>query len=259
MQEREETLIWGHHRLAYAGLTDRGMVREVNEDSFAILPEYPLFILADGMGGHEAGPLASGLAIECAKRYMAFMDDPEEATLPNGLTREMLAKAPLAGIAHYANSRVYHEAGDRIMGSTLLALHFVEDTADIMHIGDSRAYLWRDGKLEQLTEDHSFVYELMKAGEITREQMYTHPKRNIITRAVGTSAFVEPGLKRINVLPGDLFLLCSDGLTSMARDEEIERIIRLENNVANLTNTLVRLANEAGGRDNITVIVVSIR
>ena len=145
------------------------------------------------------------------------------------------------------------------LGSTLLALHFVTDGVDIIHVGDSRAYLWREEELKQLTEDHSYVYELMKAGKISREEMHTHPQRNIITRAIGTYAEVESSLQHIDVLPGDLLLLCSDGLTSMARDEEIKQIIRLEKNVTRLAKTLVRLANDAGGKDNITVIVVAVR
>jgi serine/threonine protein phosphatase PrpC len=259
LKKHEKTLSWGHHLLVYYGISDRGLVREVNEDSYAILPEYALFILADGMGGHEAGPLASSLTIESAKKYMACLGKPEEATLPKGLTRDMLQKEPLAGIAHYANTRVYNEAAGRIIGSTLLALHFVTDGVDIIHVGDSRAYLWREEELKQLTEDHSYVYELMKAGEISREEMFTHPKRNIITRAIGTGVQVEPSLQHITILPGDLLLLCSDGLTSMASDEEIEQIIRLEKDIPTLASTLVRLANEAGGKDNITVIVVSVR
>ncbi len=250
---------WGRHELVFAGITDRGRVRAVNEDSYAILPEYPLFVLADGMGGHEAGPLASSLTIESAETYMAYLGKPEEATLPAGLTRDRLQEEPLSGIAHYANTRVYNEAAGRIMGATLLALHFVADGADIMHVGDSRAYLWRGEEFRQLTEDHSYVYELMQAGEISREEMHTHPKRNIITRAIGTHVDVEPSIGHIEVLPGDLLLLCSDGLTSMARDEEIKQIVRLEKNMASLASSLVRLANDIGGRDNITVIVISVQ
>jgi protein phosphatase len=255
----EETLRWGSRVLVSSGISDKGLVRKVNEDNYAILPEYFLFILADGMGGHEAGPLASSLTIECAKKYMKYLHNPEEATLPYGLTPAILKEEPLAGIAHYANARVHNEAAGRIMGSTVLALHFTADGADIMHVGDSRAYLWRRDELEQLTEDHSFVFELMNAGEISREEMHTHPQRNIITRAIGTDAQVEPSLRHIDVLPGDLLLLCSDGLTSMARDEEIKQIIRQEKDMSLLSESLVRVANDAGGKDNITVIVISVR
>ena len=259
MKKSVETLSWGSHQLVFSGISDKGLMRKVNEDSYAMLPEYALFILADGMGGHESGPLASSLTIESAKKYMACLSNPVETTLPYGLTPHMLQEDTLAGIAHYANTRVYNEAAGRIMGSTLLALHFVADGADIMHVGDSRAYLWRNEELKQLTEDHSYVNELMRAGEINREEMRTHSKRNIITRAIGTHAQVEPSLLHLEVLPGDLLLLCSDGLTSMAGDEEIKQIIRLEKDMGQLADSLVRLANDAGGQDNITIIVISVR
>ena len=259
MKESLETLSWGSHQLVFYGISDKGLMRKVNEDSYAMLPEYSLFILADGMGGHEAGPLASNLTIESAKRYMACLNISDEDTLPLGLTREILRKEPLRGIAEYANARVYNEAAGRVMGSTLLALHFVADGADVMHIGDSRAYLWRNEELKQLTEDHSYVYELMHAGEISREDMHTHPKRNIITRAIGTHDQVEPSLLHLEVQRGDLLLLCSDGLTSMVRDEEIKQVFKLNNNVSSIADTLIKLAYDAGAKDNITIIVIAVR
>lgn len=259
MKKSEKTLNWGSHQLVYFSISDKGLVREINEDSYAILPEYSLFILADGMGGHEAGPLASSLTIESAEKFMACLNISDEDTLPLGLTREILSKEPLVGMAEYANTRVYNEAAGRVMGSTLLALHFVKDGADIIHVGDSRAYLWRDQELKQLTEDHSFVYELMNAGEISREEMHNHPRRNIITRAIGTNTQVEPSLRHIEILHGDLLLLCSDGLTSMARDEEIKQVFKLKKNVSSIANTLVRLAYDAGAKDNISIIVAEVR
>lgn len=258
MKKNEKNLRWGNHQLVYCSITDKGLVREVNEDSYAILPEYLLFILADGMGGHDAGPLASSLTIDSAKKFMACLNISDEDTLPNGLTHETLRKEPLVGIAEYANTRVYNEAAGRVMGSTLLALHFVNDGAKIIHVGDSRAYLWRDQKLKQLTEDHSFVYELMNAGEITREEMHTHPRRNIITRAIGTNTQVEPSLQHVEIMPGDLLLLCSDGLTSMVRDEEIKQVIKFKN-VSSIANRLIKLAYDAGAKDNITIIVIEVR
>lgn len=259
MKKSVETLSWGSHQLVYFSISDKGLVREINEDSYAILPEYSLFILADGMGGYEAGPLASSLIIESAEKFMACLNISNEDTLPLGLTREILSKEPLVGIAEYANARVYYEAAGRVMGSTLLALHFGAEGADIIHVGDSRAYLWRDQELKQLTEDHSFVYELMCAGKISRAEMHTHPKRNIITRAIGTHVQVEPSLLHLEVQPGDLLLLCTDGLTSMARDEEIKQVFKVKKDIGQLADSLVRLANDAGGKDNITVIVVEVR
>lgn len=259
MENRHGTVSRTGHTLYYAGMTDPGRIRTVNEDNFIILPEYGLYIVADGMGGHEAGDVASRTTIKSAEQYMAYISNPAEATFPDGLSSEMLREPPLRGIVHFANMRIHRQAAGRVMGTTLVAAHFSDDGLMIANVGDSRAYLWREQELTLLTEDHSFVYELFKAGEITREEMRTHPQRNVITRAIGTSDEVEPNLYKINIVSGDMLLLCSDGLTSMATDEEIARTIRLEQDIAGLGNSLVALANQAGGRDNITVVLILIR
>jgi serine/threonine protein phosphatase PrpC len=249
----------GKNTLHFAGISELGLTRKANEDDFLILPKSCLFLVADGMGGHEAGAAASRLVTESAEKFMTYRNHQEMTVISDGLTQEMLKEPPLKGIVHYANSRICQKASGKVMGSTVVALYFNNNDVTVANVGDSRAYLWRNNLLEQITEDHSLVYELFRAGEISREEMHTHPRRNVITRAIGAHAYVEPNLLQIQPVAGDLLLLCSDGLTSMVRDDEIDRSIRLEKNISDLAKTLVRQANEAGGKDNITVVVVSVQ
>ena len=145
------------------------------------------------------------------------------------------------------------------MGSTLVAAHFTENSLNISHVGDSRLYLWRKDQLTQLTEDHSLVYELFKLGKITQQEMLEHQMRNVITRAIGANTSVEPTLGHLDVLAGDIFLLCSDGLTNMLDAQKIIKIFETESNLSSLAQSLITQANNAGGRDNITVLLISVQ
>jgi serine/threonine protein phosphatase PrpC len=222
-------------------LTDPGRRRRQNEDSHVVSP--PLFAVADGMGGARAGELASQIAVE-AMRAEADSDGEER----------------VANLIREANRRVFvrsHEdAAVSGMGTTMTAA-FVEDdgTVTIGHVGDSRAYRLRGDRLEQLTDDHSLVAELVRSGRLSAEEAEGHPQRSVITRAVGTDPEVNVDVFTVPGEPGDLFLICSDGLTDMVDDDEIQRVLSEGRGDLEATaRELVGRANERGGEDNITVV-----
>ena len=224
--------------------TDIGRLRKQNEDAAWFDEGRAVFAVADGMGGHLAGEVASRMAIEAVQRLARDNAYPGIAAL-----REAVASAHETILAH---------AQDHIecagMGTTLSVLWLGENYAYIAHVGDSRIYRLREGSLTQITQDHSLVEELVRAGLITREQARTHPRRNIITRALGTHGENEPDLLVTDVKDGDLFLLCTDGLTGMVTDEDIGRVL-LENSMEAAADALLALALDAGGRDNVTLIL----
>lgn len=225
----------------HAELSDRGRHRELNEDAYVVNPPY--FAVADGMGGAQAGEVASQLAADAVREHRPNLP-PEER---------------LAAIAREANRRIYSLAARderrRGMGTTLTAALVNGDEVAIGHVGDSRAYRWRDGRLEQLTRDHSLVAELQRSGQLTPEAAEQHPQRSVITRALGPEADVEVDTYTVPARAGDVFLLCSDGLTTMLSDDEIAAILERARDLEDAAQTLVRAANQSGGRDNITVIL----
>lgn len=224
--------------------TDIGKLRKENEDAAWFDEARAVFAVADGMGGHLAGEVASRMAIEAVQRMARENERPGIAAL-----REAVACAHETILAH---------AQDHIecagMGTTLSVLWLGENYAYIAHVGDSRIYRLREGSLTQITQDHSLVEELVRAGLITREQARTHPRRNIITRALGTHGENEPDLLVTDVQDGDVFLLCTDGLTGMVPDDEIERTLR-DCGMEAAADRLLALALDAGGRDNVTLIL----
>ena len=224
--------------------TDIGKLRKQNEDAAWFDEARAVFAVADGMGGHLAGEVASRMAIEAVQRMARENERPGIAAL-----REAVACAHETILAH---------AQDHIecagMGTTLSVLWLGENYAYIAHVGDSRIYRLREGSLTQITQDHSLVEELVRAGLITREQARTHPRRNIITRALGTHGENEPDLLVTDVQDGDVFLLCTDGLTGMVPDDEIERTLR-DCGIEAAADRLLALALDAGGRDNVTLIL----
>src|SRR3954449_852197 len=225
-----------------AGRTDVGRQRTANEDSLAVRP--PLFAVADGMGGAKAGEVASAVAVE------AVEGAPE--------SREP-AEAQLAGIVRAANRRIYDLAvadeSRRGMGTTLTLAKVHDGEVSLAHVGDSRAYRMREGELSQLTRDHSLVAELERSGQITPEAAEHHPQRSIITRALGPEPDVEVDTYTLAGREGDVFLICSDGLTSMISDDEMTSILRAAPSLDEASDALVRAANQSGGKDNITVIL----
>jgi PPM family protein phosphatase len=224
------------------GRTDVGRQRSANEDSLVLRP--PFFAVADGMGGARAGEVASAIAAE------AF----EGAS-----TSGEAAEAQLGKILREANRRIYHLAvsdeSHRGMGTTLTAAKVHDGEVSIAHVGDSRAYRMRDGELEQITRDHSLVAELERSGQITAEAAEHHPQRSIITRALGPEPDVDVDTYTLSAREGDVFLLCSDGLTSMIPDDEVAAILRTADNLDQAADGLIKAANQSGGRDNITVVL----
>jgi PPM family protein phosphatase len=229
-----------------AGLTDTGRKRRRNEDAFVLAP--PLFAVADGMGGAQAGEVASKLAASAL------------AETDHGQLR---GEEGVDALIQEANRRVFSRASEDPAASgmgTTITVALVEDGHVVVgHVGDSRAYLVREGKMEQLTEDHSLVNELLKTGKLSREEAETHPQRSVITRALGTDPDVDVDTFTIEAHEGDVFLLCSDGLTSMVDDETILSLVdRNRTDLERATHALVDEANRGGGEDNITVVAFEI-
>ncbi len=235
--------------ISCSGLSNTGMVREANEDSLAVLEDLGLFLVADGMGGHKAGKEASSLSVERFVETLRVLDGV--GTSP--------AERLRAATSH-ANNSIFETAQSdeslRGMGTTVVALLFAEGRAALAHVGDSRAYLVRGGRIRQLTDDHSLVGELLRRNEISEEAAREHPHRHVITRALGVRPKVEPDLAEITPLEGDLFILCSDGLTNHLEDDEIRKLAEADDSLEANCDRLVYLANQRGGRDNITVVLV---
>ena len=231
-----------------AAATDPGRRRRLNEDAYVCEP--PLFAVADGIGGAQAGEIASGLAAAVLR------DDSDDGAGGAGEQR-------VDRLIQEANRRVYdrqtQDAAVSGMGTTMTVALVEDGNVWIGHVGDSRAYLIRDGKLEQLTEDHSLVAELVRSGKLSPEEAETHPQRSVVTRALGTDPDVDVDTFRVEAKPGDLFLLCSDGLTSMVDDDTIlDEIRRNRDDLRAASKALVRAANRGGGEDNITVVFFEI-
>ncbi len=222
--------------------TDTGRQRRDNEDNAFV--RAPLFVVADGMGGAQAGEVASKLAVE---EFHAAL--PDEGSAEERLTDRIRA----ANRRIYELSQTQHEHAG--MGTTLTAAYLDDDHLTVAHVGDSRAYIFRDGELVRLTQDHSLVEELVRQGKLTEEQAAEHPQRSIITRALGIEGDVEVDTWTYPVRAGDVVLLCSDGLTSMIGEEQILRILGEESGLGRAADRLIGAANDAGGRDNITVVL----
>jgi PPM family protein phosphatase len=226
----------------HAGTTDVGRQRSTNEDALVCAP--PLFAVADGMGGAKAGEVASGLAVEVLQEDAGAVEPVE---------------AHMAELVREANRRIYELSTDdesrRGMGTTLTAALLHDGDVSLAHVGDSRAYRLREGSLEQLTNDHSLVAELERSGQISAEAAVHHPQRSIITRALGPEPDVEVDTYTIAGREGDVFLLCSDGLTGMISDDEVASILRSASGLDAAAGELVRAANQSGGKDNITVVL----
>jgi PPM family protein phosphatase len=229
-----------------AGVTDAGRKRRRNEDSFVREP--PLFAVADGMGGAQAGEVASRLAAA------AFRDFHE--------ADELEPEERVRTIIQEANRRIYERARSDAeasgMGTTITAALVLDGRVAVGHVGDSRAYRIRDGRIEQLTDDHSLVADLVRSGRLAPEEADTHPQRSVITRALGTDPEVDVDTFTVDAQPGDLFLLCSDGLTTMVDDEELLSIIGRSASLEEAAKALVKAANRAGGEDNVTVVVFAV-
>ena len=245
--------------LEIATATDSGMVRSHNEDSIAADQEVGLAVLADGMGGYNAGEVASGIAVELiraeTKKVLAGKK-PEEL---NGRSAEQL----ITDHATRANAAIYQASQSQPqysgMGTTLVVALWHDNHVSVGHVGDSRLYRLRDGVLEQVTRDHSLLQEQIDSGMITKEQARHSQNKNLVTRAVGIDPEVETEVHTYPVRPGDIFLLCSDGLNDMVTDEDIQlTLASLQANLPLAAQQLVQRANDNGGRDNVSVILVRV-
>ena len=227
-----------------AARTDTGRQRHANEDSY--LARSPVFVVADGMGGAQAGEVASKVAAE------TFDVEIEGPNLEQSLAER----------ARAANARIFElsreDESRSGMGTTLTGAVLSGDEVSIVHVGDSRAYLFRDGELRQLTRDHSLVEELRRQGRLTSEEAEEHPQRSIITKALGPEREVDPDVHSHQVRPGDVFLLCSDGLTSMVKEQELQRILSDRQSLRDAADRMITEANDEGGRDNITVVLFEV-
>lgn len=225
--------------------TDIGRVRKQNEDAAWYDEKRAVFAVADGMGGHLAGEVASRMAMDAVRQMAHSNQTPGISPL-----REAVASAHEAILSH---AKSHPECAG--MGTTLSVLWRGGNYVYIAHVGDSRIYRLRGGELEQITEDHSLVEELVRAGLITREDARTHPRRNIITRALGTQGDNTPDLLAADAKRGDLWLLCSDGLSGMVPDAQIERTMKRGGSLSAMADSLLEQALAAGGKDNITLVL----
>ena len=233
---------------AAAAVTDRGLKRPSNEDAFGISVEHGIFLVCDGMGGAAAGEIASSLAV---REMMRLLCTRGAANQPPVDAEQAVAAANMA-----IYSRAQRSQKLSGMGTTLVALLVEDRRAWMTNVGDSRGYRLRDGRLQQITVDHSLVEEQVRMGQMDRQEAERSPFKNVITRALGTQSCVTPDIFELEIEPGDLFLLCSDGLTRELSDPLIESLLRLDVPLQPLCERLVAAANNAGGHDNITCLLV---
>ncbi len=244
------------------GRTDVGRRRKVNEDSFLVAPESHLYAVCDGMGGHNAGEVASRMAVETLAAFVERSGVEKEITWPWGLDANLSFEANrLKTAIRLANSQVFQSADSREelagMGTTVVAALVAGNTMTLASAGDSRCYLVRDQQLRQLTQDDSWVSAALGEGILNSDDVERHPLRNVITKAVGARDSIDLEVIELNLQVGDVVLLCSDGLHGMVNDDEIARIlVSGSGSLEELTASLVDAANEAGGRDNVSVVLL---
>ena len=249
--------------LEIASATDQGMVRSNNEDSIASDASRGLVVLADGMGGYNAGEVASGMTTTVIMTELQQILEEHPPYEIDPQTGKTLAQNILANQIARANSSVYQASQSQPqyagMGTTLVVALFYDNRMTVAHVGDSRLYLLRGGALKQLTKDHSLLQEQIDGGLITPEQARKSANKNLVTRALGIDPKVEPEINDFDTLPGDIYLLCSDGLYDMVSDEDIDMALQaLGGNLKLCVQQLLQMANDNGGRDNISIILVRI-
>jgi len=252
-------------RISHAARTDVGMKRDNNEDNYLVYPEQDLFAVFDGMGGHAAGEVASGIAVREMKEFFELTGKDPEATWPFKDDRSRTYdENRLVTAIKLCNARIIEvseqDSSKKNMGTTCVSLHFTnrngESRALVAHTGDSRVYLFREGKLKRITIDHSLVEEYLRLGKITEEEAKNFPQKNIILRALGQQRQVDVEISAHDPRPGDIFLLCSDGLSGMVEDRILESILAKQSgNLEACAKKLLDTANANGGVDNSTVIL----
>ncbi len=234
--------------------SDTGKLRDSNQDAFFVMPDEGVFLVADGVGGHNFGELASRTAMSDVAEFIK--SNPMPLKMDDEKARDYFAK-----MVFQVNQHVHEMAEADVhspMATTLIVLCILNDKAYIINVGDSRAYLVRERMIMQVTEDHTFVQELLKKGIINEEQALVHPKRNMITRAIGAEERVKPDFFVFNVKSGDIILLCTDGLYNELTDQEICGIVVEGGSMRDVCAELVDTANDYGGRDNTTIVSVRV-
>ena len=250
-------------KIGFAEITDTGRVREHNEDAIGSKPDIGLMVLADGMGGYNAGEVASGIAVQIVTELAtvgANREERDDVDPHSGMMRQAIV---LRDAVYRANKIIYQTAQSQThcegMGTTIVACMFYDDKVSIAHVGDSRAYRMRDGQLEQMTLDHSLLQELVDRGFYSEEEAQRSTNRNYVTRALGVEPTVEVEVHDHDVLPGDVYLLCSDGLPDMVEDDDIHLTISTFNaSLEVVGQQLVDMANDHGGRDNVSVMLAQV-
>jgi PPM family protein phosphatase len=250
-------------KLAHVAVTDVGKVRDHNEDAIGSQPEIGLWVLADGMGGYNAGEVASGIAVKTIVDLVTQACKHEKRGEIESGTGYMRQTIVLRDAIHRANKVINQTAQSQPqcegMGTTLVASLFYNNRVSIAHVGDSRMYRLRGNRFEQITMDHSLLQELVDRGFYSQEEAQRSTNRNYVTRALGVEANVEVEVQEVDVQKGDYFLMCSDGLPDMVEDEDIHLTIStFSNDVRTVGEQLIKLTNDNGGRDNVSVILVRV-
>jgi protein phosphatase len=248
-------------RVKACGLSDVGLTRVHNEDYFEIDPDHKLYIVADGMGGHSHGEVAAQIAVNAIRDFIHKTAD-KDTTWPFGMDNRFERHTNLlkmaVRIAHDNVLRAISKDGSLYgMGTTVVGFLVSGSVAAVAHVGDSRAYRLRNGRLDQLTQDHTWVNEQVVAGFLSKEQARSHPLKNVVTRALGGESDVVVDVRELEMRPGDLYLLCSDGLTGMLSDADIRERLGAQTGLHEICRSLVNDSNARGGIDNVTVVVLA--
>jgi protein phosphatase len=251
-------------KIDFAEITDTGRVRDHNEDAIGTNPDIGLMVLADGMGGYNAGEVASGIAVQIVTELASEAAQREELTNVDPHSGLMRQSIILRDAVYRSNKIIYQTAQSQThcegMGTTIVACMFYDDKVSIAHVGDSRAYRLRGGQFEQMTLDHSLLQELVDRGFYSHEEAQRSTNRNYVTRALGVEPTVEVEVHEYDVLPDDIYLLCSDGLPDMVEDEDIHLTIStFDASLDRVGQQLVDLANDHGGRDNVSVMLAQVK
>ena len=250
-------------RVEFSALTDTGIKRTNNEDSFLVMESKNLYAVADGMGGHSSGEIASKIAVETISDFFRNSEISEDSTWPYAYDDNISFEGnKLKTAVAVANEKIQEYAAQhpesRGMGTTVVAVLVLDSRLILCHVGDSRCYLLRDGRLSLVTSDHSWVNEQVKLGFLTEEEAQKHPFRNVITKALGTKGEATAEINETEGRAGDLLLLCTDGLNSMISDDEIAKIVSKDTGLEEKARSLIEAANSSGGEDNITLVLLKV-
>jgi serine/threonine protein phosphatase PrpC len=252
----------GQFRIRFSGSTDVGRVRDHNEDDLLVPSEMPLAVVSDGMGGHACGEVASRIAVETLDRYYKESAEDAPATWPFRMPQLHVERDRMSAAIKLANTLIYdtgaNDPGKKGMGCTIDAIYFHQGRYYIGHVGDSRVYRIRGKQISQLTEDHSLLNDYKRMKEMSGEELESFPHKNVVVRALGLAPHVFVDILVEEYQKGDIYLLCSDGLSGMLEDEAMLSIITRFESVDTASRTLVQQANEAGGVDNITAVIVRV-